>query len=186
MRMEVHVHGYIALCEGVSRRQVETALRPLLDYFDVETMSEVKSLEENQPGVAYDQREFALEICCTLEVGRNFFHALEEAMHGLGVLIEQATAVEVSIYHADGRDEMQLMFVGPTPDAISDAQRRRMAEDVGGMLRRQFDQAAVDEVLKLVNDLFRRQRDSHIMPGDEEEVAPTLNTPGQSGRRRLH
>lgn len=186
MRMEVHVHGYIAMCEGITRRQVETALRPLLDYLDVENMGEVKSLEENQPGFAYNQRDFALEMCCTLEVGRNFFHAMEEAMHGLGRFIEQATAVEVSIYHADGRDEMQLLFVGPTPEAIYDAQRRRMAEDVGGLLRRQFDQGAVDEVLKLVNELFHRQRVSHVMPEEEEEAAPTLNTPSQPGRRRLH
>lgn len=186
MRMEVHVHGYIALCDGVSRRQVETALLPLLDYLDVENMGEVKSLEENQPGIAYNQREFSLEICCTLEVGRNFFHSLEEAMHGLGRLVEQATAIEVSVYHADGRDEMQLLFVGPTPDAIYDAQRRRMSEDIAALLRRQFDQPAVDEALKLVNDLFKRQRASHIMPEEEEDVAPTMNTPSQSGRRRLH
>jgi len=185
MRMEVHVHGYITLCEGVARRQVETALRPLLDYLDVENLGEVKSLEENQPGFVFHSREGALEICCTLEIGRNFFPSLEEAMQGMSRLIEQATALEVIIYHADGRDETQLMFVGPTPEAIYDAQRRRMAEDVGSLLRRQFDQPAVDEVLKLVSDLFHRQIASQSMPADDE-VVPSLNTPGQSGRRRLH
>ncbi|TSA50533.1 MAG: hypothetical protein D4R48_01290 [Nitrosomonadales bacterium] len=186
MRTEVHLHGYITLCEGVTRRQVETALLPLLDYLDVENMGEIKSLEENQPGIAFHTREFALEMCCTLEVGRNFFPSLEEAMHGMARLIEQATAVEVIVYHADGRDETQLLFVGPTPEAIYDAQRRRMAEDVGTLLRRQFDQPAVDEVLKLVNELFKRQRASHVAPQDDDEVAPSMNTPGQSGRRRLH
>ena len=106
-------------------------------------------------------------------------------MHGMSRLIEQATALEVIIYHADGRDETQLMFVGPTPEAIYDAQRRRMAEDVGLLLRRQFDQPAMDEVLKLVSDLFRRQIASQSIPA-EDEVTPSLNTPGQSGRRRLH
>lgn len=185
MRMEVHVHGHITLCEGVSRRQVETALRPLLDYFDAENMSEVKSLEENQPGIVFHSREFALEICCTLEIGRNFFPSLEEAMHGMGRLIEQATTLEVIIYHEDGRDETQLMFVGPTAEAIYDAQRRRMAEDVGALLHRQFDQPAVDEVLKLVSDMFHRQIVSRAILV-EDEVTPSLNTPGQSGRRRLH
>ena len=186
MRMEVHVHGYITLCEGVGRRQVEAALHPLLDYLDVENMGEVKSLEENQSGFVFHSREFALEICCTLEIGRNFFPSLEEAMHSMSRLIEQATALEVIIYHADGRNETQLMFVGPTPEAIYDAQRRRMAEDVAMLLRRQFEQPAVDEVLRLVSDLFRRQLASQAIPADDDEVTPSLNTPGQSGRRRLH
>ncbi len=185
MRMEIHIHGYIALCEGVTRRQVEVALRPLLDYFDVENLGEVKSLEENHPGIVFHQREFALEMCCTLEVGRHFFPALEEALQDMSRLIEQATAVEIIIYRPDGRDETQLMFVGPTAEAIYDAQCRHMAEDVGLLLSRQFDQPAVDEVLKLVNDLFRRQRAARPLPEDDE-VAPSLNTPGQSGRRRLH
>jgi hypothetical protein len=93
MRLEVHLHGYIDLCEGVSRKQVETALRPLFDYLDVENMGEVLSLEEDHPGIVYHQRDFGLEICCTLEVGGSFFPALEAAMSALGRLVEQATAI---------------------------------------------------------------------------------------------
>lgn len=188
MRLEVHLHGFIELCEGVSRRQVETALRPLFDYLDVENMSEVLSLEEDQPGIKYNQRDFTLELCCTLEIGNSFFAALEGAMNGIGRLAEQGTAVEVILYHPDGRDEMQLIFIGPTPDAIYDAQRRRMVEDVTSLLRRQFNESATNEVVALVNDLFRRERHNRPMVEDAPEDtddSPSMQVPGARGRR-LH
>lgn len=184
MRLEVHLHGYIELCEGVSRKQVETALRPLFDYLDVENMGEILSLEEDQPGFKFNQREFTLEICCTLEIGNSFFPALEAAMNGLGRFAEQGTAVEVILYHPDGRDEMQLIFIGPTSDAIYDAQRRRMIEDVSSLLRRQFNETATNEVVALVNNLFRRERNGQPATEETEDFS-SLQVPGSSGRR-LH
>ncbi|HEY3327199.1 MAG TPA: DUF6806 family protein [Novimethylophilus sp.] len=189
MRLEVHLHGYIYLCEGVTRRQVETAMRPLFDYLDVENMGEVQSLEDNQPGIVYHQRDFGLEICCTLDVGGSFFAALEGAMSGIGHLAEQGTAMEVILYHDDGRDETQLIFIGPSSEAIYDAQRRRMVEDVTGLLRRQFSEAGTDEVVKLINDLFRRERGQAAAAAaatEEPDDFPTSQMPGSIGRRRLH
>lgn len=186
MRLEVHLHGYIDLCEGVSRKQVETALRPLFDYLDVENMGEVLSLEEDHPGIVYHQRDFGLEICCTLEVGGSFFAALEGAMSALGRLVENATALEIILYHPDGRDETQLVFIGPTPEAIYDAQRRRMVDDVSTLLRRQFNEKATDEVVKLINELFRRERATPSPVVDEAEDMPSMQMPGSIGRRRLH
>jgi hypothetical protein len=185
MRLEVHLHGYIYLCEGVTRRQVETAMRPLFDYLDVENMGEVLSLEEDQPGIVYHQRDFGLELCCTLEVGGSFFAALEGAMSGIGRLAEQATSIEVILYHPDGRDETQLIFIGPTPAAIYDAQRRRMVEDVSVLLSRQFKEAATNEVVALINDLFRRERNAQPV-GEEIDESPSMQIPGAAGRRRLH
>lgn len=186
MRLEVHLHGYIELCEGVSRRQVETAMRPLFDYLDVENMAEVRSLEENQPGIVYHQRDFSVEICCTLDVGNSFFGALEKSMTALGQFAEQGTAIEVILYHEDGRDETQLIFIGPTPDAIYDAQRRRMVEDVAVLLRRQFNESATDEVVALINELFRRERNRPVAAQeDNNDDFTTLQPPGGS-RHRLH
>ena len=85
MRLEVHVHGYLELVEGVSKRQVESALRPLLEYLDVEHLDELASLEPDQPGFAFNARDYGLEMCCTLEVGRNFLSAIEKGMLALGV-----------------------------------------------------------------------------------------------------
>lgn len=185
MRLEVHLHGYIELCEGVSRRQVENALRPLFDYLDVENMGEVRSLEDNQPGFVYHQRDFSVEICCTLDVGNSFFAALEKSMTAMGQLAEQGTAIEVILYHEDGRDETQLIFIGPTPDAIYDAQRRRMVEDVSGLLRRQFNDSATAEVVALVNELFRRERNRPAPAQEEADDFTTMQPPG-GDRHRLH
>ena len=186
MRLEVHLHALLELCEGVSRKQVETALRPLFDYLDVDNMGEIESLEENQPGIVYHQRDFSLELCCTMEVGGNFFAALEKAMNGMGRLLEQATTVEVIVYHEDGRDESQLIFVGPSSAAIYDAQRRRMNEEVSQLLRRQFNEAATNEVLALVNDLFRRDRKGEFSSDEVMEDLPSTQMPTSIGRRRLH
>lgn len=186
MRLEVHLHGYIELCEGVSRRQVETAMRPLFDYLDVENMGEVRSLEENQPGFVYHQRDFSVEICCTLDVGGSFFAALEKSMSAVGALSEQGTAIEVMLYHEDGRDETQLIFIGPSPEAIYDAQRRRMVEDISHLLRRQFSESVTDEVVALVNELFRRERNRPATAASEESDDFTNLQPPGSSRHRLH
>lgn len=185
MRLEVHVHGLIELVEGISKRQVETALRPLLNYLDVEHLAELKSLEPDQPGFVFGERNYTLEICCTLEVGRNFFTSMEEAMQSLGRLVENAAAIEVITYHEDGRDETQLMFVGPTPEAILDAQRRHMLEDVSALLARHFKQDAVDEVLSLVNELFRREQRAGGNTADADESA-SVRLPDGIGGHRLH
>jgi hypothetical protein len=181
--MEVHVHGYIELVEGIAKRQVEGALRPLLEYLDIEHLNEVQSLEPDQPGFVFDERNYTLEMCCTLEVGRNFHAALDAAMQSLGRIVETATAIEFIIYHDDGRDETQLMFVGPTVAAILDAQRRRMVEDVSHLLARHFKQEAVDEVARLISDLFRREQNK---PQESAEDAAKVKIPGEPGRHRLH
>lgn len=187
MRQEVHIHGYIELVEGVSRRQVESALQPLLHYLDVEHLKEVKSLEPDQPGFVFRDSNATLEICCTLEVGRNFFAALEQAMEALGCLVENATSIEIVRYHDDGRDETQLMFIGPSMEAILDAQRRQMLADVATLLGCRFKQDAIDEVLSVVDALFRREgKIAQQAVVGESEVSESVHIPGMPGRRRLH
>lgn len=187
MPTEVHVHGYLELVEGVSKHQVEQALRPLLEELDVEQLSEVKSLEPDQPGFHFDSRNWTLEICCTLEVRRNFLSVLEAAMQMLGRLVENAAPIEISTYYEDGRDEFQLLFVGPTPAAILDAQRREMLADIEDLLARQFNPQAVNEVLGLVDKLFRKPG-SMLSASDTPQAGADFSTtmPSPPGRRRLH
>ena len=51
MRLEVHVHADIPILEGVSKRQLEQAFAPLLEYLDADGLSDVKSLEPDEPGI---------------------------------------------------------------------------------------------------------------------------------------
>jgi len=177
MRMEVHVHGNIALCKGVSRSQIESALNPWLDYLDVDSIDEAKSLEPDEPGIVLDDKGRVLSMCWTGDIGRSFHRRLEEALQALGPYTEQATEVEVSVFHDNGEEEYRLIFVGPTPESIQEAERSRMVEDVTSLLSRRFDEQAVGEVVSLVNELFARDR-----AGDADAVA----SPQPHSRHRKH
>lgn len=156
MRIEVHVHGSLYLCKGVSLAQVESGLRKWLEYLDAENISEVRSLEQSEPGISFDRANRIVDVCWTGEVGRSFRRTLEETLADIGPLTEHASEIELTYYHEDGRDEYQLLFVGPSPEAIHQAQRHRMVEDVAGLLSRHFDQQSVAQVTAVVNDLFDR------------------------------
>ena len=84
MRMEVHVHGTAFLCKGVQISQIEDALRPWLDYLEVDSITKVQSIEREEPGIQFDPKEQALDMCWTGEVGRSFQHRLKEAFTALG------------------------------------------------------------------------------------------------------
>jgi hypothetical protein len=177
MRTEVHVHGTIILIEGVSVQQVERALRPWLDYLDVGSLKEARSLEKDEPGIVFDRKRWMLELCWTGDVGSNFQRVLGDALAAVGPLTEEASAVEVT-YYRDERDDVQLMFVGPTPYAVHDAQRRMMIEEISNLLGRQFAADEVSQVAGLVNELFKRdwERRKSGVP-DAPPATPASNDP---------
>jgi len=90
----------------------------------------------------------------------------------------------VTYYHDDGRDERGMVFVGPTTDAIQEAQRRYMAEDLKVLLARHFDEAAIGEVVGLVNQLFDR-RWAEGAPARETDV-PERSMRPHAGKKHLH
>jgi len=154
MRTEVHVHGSAFLCKGVRLQQVQQALRPWLEYLDVDTLEEAHSIEREEPGVVFDARERTLNICWTGDVGRSFQNRLTEAFTNLGPLTEYASEIEATYYPQDGEDEFYQFFVGPTPDAIHEFRRQCAVEDVSGILMRHLDKEQVDQVAALVSRLF--------------------------------
>ena len=156
MRHEVHVHADIPILEGVSKRQIEQAFAPLLEYLDADGLGDVKSIEPDELGIKYDEKELILYLCWTGEIGRSFHGALEAVLENLGPYCYEAVEVDVTQYHENGEQESRLLFVGPTAQAIHEAQRRCMLEDVAAILARQFEKDKVGEVTALVNDLFDR------------------------------
>ena len=184
MRHEVHLHADIPILEGVSKRQIEQALNPLLEYLDADGLGDVKSLEADEPGFKYDEKELILTICWTGEIGRSFHHALEAALEGLGPFCYEAVELDLTLYHDNGEQESKLLFVGPTPQAIHEAQRRCMLEDVAAILGRQFDKDKVAEVNALVNDLFERDwKEKAAQQKKPERAFETYNRPT---RKNLH
>ncbi len=174
MRVEVHVHGTVLLKAGTTTAQIEAALRPWLDYVDEDTLADAKSVHPDEPGIVFDRRRRVLDVCWTGDVGRSFRQILGEALDALNGYSEEAASFDVTYYHDDGRDEFDVMFVGPNGDAVHQARRQRMLEDVQHLLAREFNEADAGQVLALVDQLFERNRQQQgsSQPGatDESEV----------------
>ena len=183
MRIEVHVHGNIPLRAGVTSAQIEAALKPWLEYIDEDSLADARSVYEDEPGIAFDARERLLEICWTGDVGRAFREAIESALQALNPYTERAAEIEVTYYHDDGQDELGIVFVGPTPEAIHEAQRQAMIEDVSHILARQFGDSEIGEVVAQLNELFQRTAPGTTGGRPQQATAPTL---APSNRRRLH
>ena len=184
MRHEVHVHADIPILEGVSKRQLEQALAPLLEYLDADNLADVKSVEPDEPGLKYDEKELILYVCWTGEVGRSFHGALEAALDNLGPYCYEAVELEVTVYHENGEQESKLLFVGPTAHAIHEAQRRCMIEDVAAILARQFDKAKVAEVTAQVNELF--DRDWKEKASQQKKPERAFESYTRPSRKNLH
>lgn len=186
MHTEVHVHGTLNLCKGVTLGQVENGLRKWLEYLDVETISEARSLEPEEPGIVFDRPDHTLEICWTGEVGKNFVNRLQDALHELGPLTESASQIELTYFHEDGRDEHQLLFFGPSEESIQLAQRQHMVEDVASLLSRHFSQEDVAQVTALVNVLFDRDLEKHKSAETEPDIQPPGGSLLHFRKKHLH
>jgi hypothetical protein len=184
MRHEVHVHADIPIIEGVARRQLEQAFAPWLEYLDADGFSDVKSLEPDEPGLKYDEKELILYVCWTGEIGRSFHPALEQALENLGPYCYEAVEVDLTEYLDNGEQEGKLLFVGPTPQAIHAAQRRCMIEDLTAILGRQFGKEEVEQVASLVNQLFDEDWKARAsQPKKPERAFETYTRPS---RKNLH
>jgi hypothetical protein len=186
MRLEVHVHADIPILEGVSRKQIELALAPWLEYLDAETLADVKSLEADEPGLRFDDKELMLLVCWTGEIGRSFHAALESALENLGPYCYEAVEVDVTIYQENGDQEPKLLFVGPTAQAIHEAQRRCMIEDVSAILERQFDKGKSAEVATLVNQLFDRDWKERASGVQQPQAERAFEYATRPSRKNLH
>ena len=184
MRLEVHVHADIPILEGVSKRQLEQAFAPLLEYLDADNLADVKSIEADEPGIKYDDKELILYICWTGEIGRSFHGALEAVLDNLGPYCYEAVEVDVTVYLENGEQESRLMFVGPTAQAIHEAQRRCMIEDVAAILGRQFEKGEIAQVTALVNEMF--DRDWKERASQQKKTERAFETYTRPSRKNLH
>jgi len=184
MRHEIHLHADIPILEGVSRRQIEQAFAPLLDYLDADGLADVKSLEPDEPGFKYDEKELLFTVCWTGEIGRSFDGALEATLESLGPYCYEAVEIDLTLYLENGEQESKLLFVGPTAQAIHEAQRRCMLEDVAAILGRQFDKTQVTGVTALVNELF--DRDWKEKASQQKKPERAFESYTRPSRKNLH
>jgi hypothetical protein len=184
MRMEVHVHGTAFLCKGVHLTQVEHALRPWLDYLEVDSIEKVQSLEREEPGIRFDVKEQALDLCWTGEVGRSFQARLTEAFQALGPLTEYASEITLTCYHDSGKEEFQQIFIGPSAEAIHEIRRQCVEEDLSALLSPHFDKVRVDQVANIVNQMFDDEWKRR--PVAEEPAVATPALQPHPRNRHLH
>ena len=184
MRHEVHLHADIPILEGVSKRQIEQACAPLLEYLDADGLGDVKSLEQDEPGLKYDEKDLILFVCWTGEVGRSFHGALEAALESIGPFCYEAVEVDLTLYQENGEQESRLLFVGPTAHAIHEAQRRCMVEDVAAVLGRQFGKEEVGQVTALVNEMF--DRDWKEKASQQKKPERAFESYTRPSRKNLH
>jgi hypothetical protein len=184
MRHEVHLHADIPILEGVSKRQIEQAFAPLLEYLDADGIADVKSLEPDEPGIRYDDKELILYVCWTGEIGRSFHGALEAALENIGPYCYEAVEVDLTLYHENGEQDSKLLFVGPTARAIHEAQRRCMIEDVAAILARQFGKGEVAEATALLNQMF--DRDWKDKASQEKKPERAFESYTRPSRKNLH
>ena len=185
MRIEVHVHGSIFLGRGVRLSQVEHALRPWLEYLDIETLAEAPSVEREEPGIVFDPRERTVNICWSGEVGRSFHARLAEAFQNIGPLTEYASEVEATYYPENGEDEFYQMFIGPTPEAIHEFRRQCVIEDISGMLSRHLGKQEVEQVAGMVNQMFDRDWVTRKDTGEQATESSTV-IPLHPRNKHLH
>jgi hypothetical protein len=185
MRTEVHVHGSVFLCKGVRLSQIDQAMRPWLEYLDVDTIGDAHSLEREEPGLSYDPKERVVNVCWTGEVGRSFQARLTEALHNLGPLTEYASEIEVTYYPEGADDEFYQMFVGPTPDAIHEFRRQCVVEDVSSLLSRHLGKGESEQVAALINQLFDASRATRPEGTDERLTSSTV-IPLHPRNKHLH
>lgn len=171
---EIHVHGEIALRADVNFDQLQDALKPLWTYAGARSLADgASSTYEEEPGILLDAQTQLLQICWTVPGDDDFRQALDEMCMGLNELALKGAAIEVTFYDTDfdeedesseqeSRDDFVMLFVGPTPAAIMQAQRDLLVQDVVGMMERHFDGAELGGVVAEIDRLFSQRFDALV------------------------
>ncbi|MBP7454483.1 MAG: hypothetical protein KA914_17030 [Ottowia sp.] len=198
---EIHVHGDVKLRSDVSFDALQDALKPLWKYARARSLADgAASLYEDEPGIRFDAKEHVLQMCWTVSGDEDFRHQLDDLCMNLNDLSADGSQIEVTFYDAqydeedeeqgrESRDDFVLLFVGPTPEAIMQAQRNLLVEDVVALMERHFDGAelggVVSEIDKLFSDRFTALVSSLELGKPPRSPGPSGSGHG-SGRRPRH
>ena len=171
---EIHVHGQVPMRSDTTFAQLQDALQPLWKYAGAKSLADgASSVYEEEPGIKFDAQEHMLQLCWTVRGDDDFRQALDEMCMSLNELSEQGAAIEVTFYDveydeddeaADGesRDDFVMLFVGPNPAAIMQAQRDLLVQDVVNMMERHFDGAELGGVVAEIDKLFGERFDELV------------------------
>lgn len=171
---EIHVHGEVVLRADVTFDQLQEALRPLWKYAGARSLADgAASAYEDEPGIEFDSSKHLLRMCWTVNGNEDFRQSLDEMCMGVNDLAEQGAGIEVTFYDTDfddeeeaedaeARDDFLMLFVGPTPAAIMQAQRDLLVQDVVNLMERHFDGAELGGVVEAIDKLFGERFDALV------------------------
>lgn len=190
---EIHIHGDIPLRKDVLPTQIEESLSPLLRFVGASSLSEAAvSYFQEEPGIVLDLSDNVLHMCWTVQGDDTFEQVLDELCQNLNEVAREAASIEVSYLDVEGdslEDDFQLLFVGPTPQAIVQAQRDLLVKDMIDLMERHFDASELSGVIAQVDRLFRDR--SHKLEKTHSPIhvlwsGVTFGNNSDMNKRRLH
>ena len=189
--LEIHVHGDVPVKTGTDIKAIQEALKPLWDYAGARSWQEgAVSLYEEEPGIRFDASTHRLNLCWTVRGDEDFRMVMDDLCMNLNDLSAAGTQIEVTFYDTEfddedeahggeSRDDFVMMFVGPDPAAIMQAQRDLLVHDVVNMMERHFDGAQLSGVVTEIDKLFSQRFDSLV--SSLELGKPPRGSGGASG-----
>ena len=187
---EIHVHGEVRLRADVAFDALQDALKPLWKYAGARSLADgAASAFEDEPGIRFDAAGHLLQICWTVRGDEDFRQSLDEMCMNLNEVADAGAAIEVTFYDADfdedeeggddeSRDDFVMLFIGPTPAAIMQAQRDLLVEDVVALMERHFDGAELSGVVSEIDKLFTQRFDALV---NSLEIGRPPRGPGGPG-----
>ena len=189
---EIHVHGEVALRDDVDFKALQEATKPLWKYAGAKSLTEgAQSLYEEEPGIRFEAADRKLQLCWTVRGNDDFRQVLDDLCMNLNEVSAAGAQLEITFYDtefeddeeargAESRDDFFVVFVGPDPAAIMQAQRDLLVQDVVGLMERHFDGSELSGVVHEIDKLFS-ERFNDLVSSLELGKPPRGNGGGPQG-----
>ena len=163
---EIHVHGEILLRDDVDFKALQEAAKPLWKYAGAKSLTEgAQSLYEEEPGIRFEAADHKLQLCWTVRGDEDFRQVLDDLCMNINEISAAGAQLEITFYDtefededesrgAESRDDFLILFVGPDPASIMQAQRDLLVQDVVGLMERHFDGSELSGVVPEIDKLF--------------------------------
>jgi len=163
---EIHVHGEILLRDDVDFKALQEAAKPLWKYAGAKSLTEgAQSLYEEEPGIRFEATDHKLQLCWTVRGDEDFRQVLDDLCMNINEISAAGAQLEITFYDtevededesrgAESRDDFFILFVGPDPASIMQAQRDLLVQDVIGLMERHFDSSELSGVVQEIDKLF--------------------------------
>ena len=163
---EIHVHGEVLLRDDVDFKALQEATKPLWKYAGGRSLTEgAQSLYEEEPGIRFDAEAHKLQLCWTVRGDDDFRQVLDDLCMNINEVSAAGAQLEITFYDTEfdddeesrgteSRDDFLIVFVGPDPAAIMQAQRDLLVQDVVGLMERHFDGSELSGVVNEIDKLF--------------------------------